>query len=46
VTAFAVVPTRVPSAPTDVTTVTPVAKWLIAFRNSAAGTSLPRHLAG
>ena len=32
---------RAPSAPTDVTTVTPVAKCPIASRNSAAGTCGP-----
>ena len=41
VTALAVVPTGAPSAPTDVTTVTPVAKWPKALRNCAAGTSVP-----
>ena len=38
VTALAVVPTGWPSASTEVTTVTPVAKWPIASRNSAADT--------
>jgi hypothetical protein len=41
VTALAVVPTGVPSAPIDVITVTPVAKWPMASRNSVAGTSVP-----
>jgi len=41
VTALAVVPTGAPSAPIDVTTVTPVAKWPMASRNSVAGTSVP-----
>jgi hypothetical protein len=39
VTALAVVPTGSPSSPIDVTTVTPVAKWPIACRNSEALTS-------
>ena len=39
VTALAVVPTGSPSSHIDVTTVTPVAKWLIACRNSEALTS-------
>jgi len=39
VTALAVVPTGSPSAPIEVTTVTPVAKWSIAWRNSEAVTS-------
>ena len=38
VTALAVVPTGSPSASTEVTTVTPVAKCPIASRNSATGT--------
>ena len=41
VTALAVVPTGSPSAPTEVITVTPVAKWPMACRNSAAETSVP-----
>ena len=39
-TALAVVPTGWPSASTEVTTVTPVAKWPIAWRKSAADTSV------
>src|SRR5579863_3598970 len=40
VTAFAVVPTGVPSGPTEVITVTPVAKCPIASRSSAGETSV------
>src|SRR6266700_2066681 len=40
VTAFAVVPTGLPSAPTEVTTVTPVAKSPIASRSPAGETSV------
>src|ERR1700727_1979044 len=39
-TALAVVPTGWPSASIEVTTVTPVAKWPIAWRKSAADTSV------
>ena len=41
VTALAVVPTGLPSAPSEVTIVTPVAKWPMAWRNSAAETCAP-----
>jgi len=41
VTALAVVPTGLPSASIEVTTVTPVAKCPIALRNCAADTPVP-----
>src|ERR1700722_5454594 len=43
-TALAVVPTGWPSGSTEVTTVTPVAKWPIACRKSAPDTSPPSSL--